>query len=607
MSASETQITKFNIAPGINKNTTELDAEGIYVSCSLVRFFYGKPEQIGGWEKENFSGTIKGVTRHLHTWTDLDEQSYLGVATHKELGLLTGGIFYDITPIAASVCGSNVLNTTSGDDEIIVSLNPTGAAAGDFFVFAEVTASQEGVDFTSIYEITSVGAAHFTFNASSSAAGTCANAGGTTRVDFLLPTGNQSNGAAFGWGAGTWDTAGASASAGWSDPRGGVGASVAMRQWSTDNWGEDYIANPRGGKIYFWEASVGPETRAGLISSAAPSVVNITVVAQNGRHVIAAGTHDVSGDFDPMLIRWSDSEDFTTWIAGATNEAGEFRLENGSFIIGLQETRGQVLIFTDESLYEMNRVGGNSVFSFRDLGRHNGLMGQNASVDVNGVVYWMAYNSFQYWDGNLHTLPCTVQEFIFDPNSEGSINTDQKEKVYCETNREFNEVWWFYPSKGSTENDRYVVFNYLEQTWYIGKLERTAFHDVDIFSRPFATDSSGNLFIHEQGSDDDTAAMNWILKSSFFDIQDGDELMFVDRYVPDNSFNKEYNIEFSYKKYPQDSESFSKGPFKIFPTTRKIHPRIRGRQMQICYTGGVQGGVWRGGSDRLAVKPDGGR
>jgi hypothetical protein len=610
MSSSTTKVTKLNLIPGIDKNTTELDSEGTYVSCDKIRFFYGKPEKLGGWQKEIVPTDVLGTARDIHTWVDLTGQPYLAFGTNVKLYNYFGGDVHDITPIRASACADDALNTTAGSPTITVSVNPEGALAGDYFVFAEVTACVgDGAQLTSTYEIASVDAGHFTFLASTTAAATSANAGGVTRVDFLLETGLESNGAAFGWGAGTWGTPGVSASgsAGWSKPRGGSGVSAELRQWSLDNYGEDLLASPRGGKIYRWEASAGIAQRAQVMSSAAPSVVNIMQVAQDGRHVVAAGTHNAAGEFDPMLVRWSDSENFNDWTASAGNQAGSFRLENGSEIIGIEETRREIVVFTDESLYSMQRIGGDFVFSFKDMGTINGLISQHGSIDIDGVVFWMGFRSFQYYDGVVRTLPCTVQNYIFDPDSIGSINQDQKEKVFCATNREFNEIWWLYPSKGSDENDRYVIYNYLEKTWYIGTLDRTVWHDVDIFDRPFALDPDGELFIHEQGKDDDTAGMKAELLTSFIDIDDGDELMFLDRYIPDLTLVKEVDYLINYKKYPQSNECFTKGPYTITPTTTKFHPRIRGRQMQVKYSTSVQGADFRVGSDRIALKPDGKR
>lgn len=606
MTAFDTLTKKLNITPGINKNTTELDAEGTYTSCDKVRFFYGKPQKIGGCQEEVFTGTIQGIARDLHTWIDLSEIPYLGIGTHQKLQLFSQNTISDVTPIAASASGTDVLSLSAGSTEVIVSLTPTGVQAGDFFVFACVTACLDGVNFTSTYQVASVDTTYFTFNTSTTAVAGCANAGGIVVVDYLLPNGAQSNGAAYGWGAGTWDTPGASASAGWSDPR-GQGTNVDLRQWSLDNWGEDLMAVPKGGKLYFWEASAGVTQRATQVC-AAPSVNNYMNIAQEGRHVILYGTHDVSGGFDPMLVRWSDSEDYTSWTPAATNQSGEFRLENGSKILGAVETRNGILIFTDESVYRMYRVGGNTVFQFSDLGRHNGLASNHAAIDVNGIVYWMGYDSFMVYNGTIKTLPCSLQNFIFGTGA-GSLNSDQKEKVYCNTLREFNEIWWWYPSIDDVngENDRYVVYNYMENTWYHGTFKRTVMHDVDIFTRPYAIDTSGQLWTHEQGNNVGTSAMRALLHTSFFDLEDGDQMMFVDRIIPDVTFGKEINYTIKYKKYPQSNEVFTKGPFTVTPTTKKISTRIRGRQAQIQYTTSVQSDTFRIGADRVSLKPDGER
>jgi hypothetical protein len=701
VSSSETKITKVNIQPGINKNTTELDSEGTFVSCDKIRFFYGKAEKIGGWQNESYTGSVNGVCRSLHTWTDLEEQDYLGIGTHKQLGLLTAGTYYDITPVNVCVCAVDILNASAGSNIVTVSIAPAGGTqAGDYFFFDTVSACiGNGLDLfqSSVYEILSAESTYFTYEASTTATETSTAAGGITIVKFLVPNGLADNGVQYGWGAGTWGTPGqdtvgtcveltdafsmtdgsnlvsvndtahgrslgdtvyvstqtnsiggmdltggyynivsigdadnytlstgltnstSTATSGgtivlnysidgWGDPRSSAtgGVSVNLRVWDLDNWGEDLLATPNGGALYQWDATNGTGTRAVLVT-AAPSIINSMIVAQNGRHVVLGGTKGLDDTYDPMLVRWSDSEDLADWGVSAGNQAGFFRLENGSYIIGMQETRGETMVFTDESVYSMRRVGGTAVFTFVDLGRHNGLISKNASVDINGRVFWMGYNSFQIWEGNLHTLPCTVQEFVFDPNSSGSVNQAQKEKVFAVTNREFNEIWWFYPSKNSTEVDRYVVYNYLEKLWYIGTLERTAWHDVDIFDRPYALDSSGQIYIQEQGSDDVTGNLKAQLVTSYFDIEDGQDMMFVDRYIPDHTFNKEMAVCFHYKKYPQATEKHTKGPYTFSPSKRKLHPRVRGRQMQICYSTSIQGGTMRLGSDRIGIKPDGGR
>ena len=162
----------------------------------------------------------------------------------------------------------------------------------------------------------------------------------------------------------------------------------------------------------------------------------------------------------------------------------------------------------------------------------------------------MGFNTFQFYDGVINTLPCTIQNFIFDPDSPASISYRQRQKVYCATNREFNEVTWFYPSRDSLENDRYVTFNFLEKLWYYGTMNRSVWHDVDIFSRPYAIDTSGNLMIHEQGKNDDANGMKVQLVTSYFDLDDGNEMMFVDRHIPDIILEKDLNVTYNFKKYP---------------------------------------------------------
>ena len=610
MTASETDTKKFVLQPGINKNTTQLDAEGTYVSCDKVRFFYEKPQKLGGCQLENYQGSIVGKARDILAWTNLSADKYLTVGTHKKLQVFSGGVFHDITPIRTSASVSNAFSVASGDSYITLSVNPQGAAAGDRFILATTTVDVGGLTLAAgnEYEIASVGVGHIVFQASASTSATTSvsSVGGPAVVDFLLETGAEDAGFSFGWGGGTWNTPGVSVCAGWNEPRGGTGVALQVRQWSLDTWGEDLIANPRGGKIYVWDMTDGVGVRASVITNA-PTVNNIAFMGNNGRHLVTFGTHNVSGIFDPMLIRWSDSENYNKWTAAATNQAGSYRLEHGTEIIGATETKNEILVFTDDNAYSMRRIGGQLVFSFNDLGRHNGLASQHAAVDVNGTTYWMGFSSFHVFDGVIRTLPCSLQKVLFNPDSAFSINQDQIAKVFSSPNREFNEVWWLYPSRDSTECDRYVIYNFAENLWYHGAWNRTVFLDKGTFDRPYAVDTSGHLYIHEQGKDVNTSGMKSFVITSFVDLADGDNLMFVDRVIPDNTITKEMSYEYTYKKYPQSTEEFTKGPFTVTPTTKKVNPRIRGRQVQVKYSTSVLGGDFRIGGDRYSFKPDGER
>ncbi len=610
MTSSDGELSKIKFRPGIHKNTTKLDAEGTFVSCDKVRFFYGLAEKIGGAVHETYTGSVVGVARDIYPWADLNNQRYLGIGTNDKLEVLTQGAVSDITPIVASATGISVFSTSVGSTLVRVSVNPQGAAVGDYFVLTSSPSSVGGINLTQghQYVITSVGANFFQFDALTSATSGVVSAGGSVDIDFLLPVGGQSNTALTGWGGGTWGTPGISVCAGWSEPRTPASSlRPSLRLWSLDNYGQDLIATPYGGNIYLWNPSLGTDHRAVLFSSAAPSIVNICKIFHEGEHFVALGTHDEFGVYDSMLVRWSDSTDPTVWTAEVTNEAGDFRLQSGSFIVGVEESRQQFLIFTDSNVYTMQKIGGEFVFGFQDMGHHNGLMGQNAAIDVNGSTYWMGYKSFHMFNGVINTLPCDLQEYIFDADSPGSVNLSQKEKVFCATCRQFNEIWWLYPSRDSDEIDRYVIYNYLENTWYHGTWDRTVWTDAGIFSEPYAIKTDGTILVQETGFDDDASPLKSFVQTSFFDIKDGDKLMFVDRFVPDAKITKSLNLTLNYKKYPQALESFTKGPYALNPTTRKISTRLRGRQLQLAYSCSAQGASFRLGGDRLSIKPDGER
>lgn len=602
MSSTDTKLTKLSLRPGINKNTTALDAEGYYTDCDKVRFFYNKPQKIGGWQKENYRGSIVGVPREITTWVDMDENKYLAIGTNSRLHLLNGGTMNDITPVVQNLTLTNAFSTVSGSPVVKVNGTVTQAAVGDSFYFSSNPASVGGINIAAntLYTITNIQPSYFEFQPGGNAT-TTVNNSGNGEVNFLLAAGLADNGGFYGWGSGAW---GAET---WGTPRTSAGINIKLRLWSLDNYGQDLLANPNGGSIYRWDANTTPTTRATLMSANAPVQVNLMLVAREGRHVVAFGTNSFSGnDFDPLLVRWSDSEDYNNWDEADENGlAGEYRLESGSAILGAVQTRREIVIWTDETLYSMTRIGGDFVFGFKDMGKHNGLISQNAMVDVNGIPFWMGFSTFQYYDGTIQTLDCSVQEYLFDPESPGSINMEQKEKVYASTNRQFNEITWFYPSRDSKECDRYVTFNFMDKTWYIGSMDRTIFHDVDIFERPYAASPDGKLFIHEQGKDADASPMYAFLETSYFDLEDGQELMFVDRLVPDNELIKDLQYTFFTKKYPQASEFVKKGPYTVQQDTPKISIRVRGRQAKIKYESNTLGGFFRIGGDRFSVKPDG--
>lgn len=606
------ELKKIEIRPGIVRNVTEYSAEGYYVDGDKVRFRDGRAEKIGGWVPEiveqnddSTDNSFTGVCRNLHAWVDLDDVRYLALGTHEKLELLSGGKYYDITPVESSAVVSNAISTSVGSTEVIVSDPSHGAASGDYVIFSSLASTVAGVYLDGEYVISSVtGADSYIIDSGTTAAATTVSQGGDLTIDYLLETGNEDNAAAYGWGAGTWGTPGASASAGWNQPRTGT-LTEDLRQWSLDNWGEDLIACPRGGKIYTWDATNGEETRAVQIS-AAPSVNNLALVAQPTRHLVAMGTHNVSGVFDPLLVRWSDGENFNDFIASAGNDAGSFRLKGGNYIVGAVQSKREIMIFTDSALHSMRFVGGEFIFGFDQMGSNCGLIGQQGVIDVNGVALWMGYNSFFIYDGAVRNLDSTVDDAVFDVDSSLAVNFEQKEKVFAAHNPDFNEVTWFYPTQTTTENNRYVTYNYEENIWYDGWMDRTAWVDNGIFEKPYATNPSGTLYIHETGKNDGSNPMGAFVQTAPMDISDGDSLMFVDRIVPDFRIpdNKTLNIEVKFKKYLGDDFT-TKGPFTVSAGTGKVSMRGRGRHAAVRYSTSITGGDFEVGDVRFGVRPDG--
>lgn len=621
-------LRKISFAPTINKNVTEYAAEGYYVSCDKVRFRNEKPEAIGGWARALFSydedynkegTTFNGTPRQLFSWADLLGGSYTVAGTESKVEILYNGIVYDVTPLSEAVTAGSVsvVNTSTGAFE--VSLNSHDTSVGDYVVFTSFTDTSIASINTEALEkqflITSVVDANHFIVETSAAFTTAVSAGGVT-VNKLLGSGLTDFTYAYGYGAGTYGTPGVSVSAGYNEPRGveDSGIGIELRQWSFVNWGEDLIASPRKGAVYLWDKTNGLESseitrsdvRLALVS--APEENNFIGLSEASRQLLLFGTQDAATSvFDPMLVRWCDFEDYTEWTATVSNGAGDYRLPSGSEITFVSNTKRESLIVTDRPVYVMQFVGQPEVFAFDKVGDNASAVSKNAGAEVNGRVFWMGYNSFYEYDGSVRTLPCDIEQFLFAENSEGFINFEQREKIYCGTNNLFNEIWWHYPDKNSEENNRYVIYNYISGSWAYGFLDRTSWSDFGLDIYPLATDSSGNLFLHENGKTNDGTAIKSFIVSSFFDIGDGDVLMFIDRLIPDIDSDKEVNFSIEAKKYLNCSECVEKGPYAIAPSKNKQDFRIRGRVAKVRFSTSLTDNFWRLGDNRLRINLDGER
>jgi hypothetical protein len=386
---------------------------------------------------------------------------------------------------------------------------------------------------------------------------------------------------------------------------------LAPRVWALDNWGEDLLAAPLNGALYLWDASSGTATRAVVVATA-PSLSRWFMVGLPERHAICFGC-DTGGTQDPMLIRWSDTEDYTNFTASATNAAGSFRLSGGNGIVTAIRTSREIVVLTDANATSMAFIGLPYVYRFQPLGEACGCIGPLAAAVINDIVYWMSDDHFNFYDGSVHTLDCDLWGQVF-----GSLNRDQKGKIVCGINSSFDEVTWWYPSASSTENDSYITFNRTHQCWYgavgVPSFARTAWIDRQVFQNPIGAYPSGNrLMFHESGVDADGAAMSCFLESSLADIDDGEEFSTLKLVIPDVTSIDTTSpmagaLSFTVKTQNEPAGTiWSKGPYTITAATRALGGGgiARGRALALRWESSMVGDDWRLGAFRISYQPDG--
>jgi len=603
---SDTQLKQIDINPGFFKNSTDYASENYWVDGDKIRFRNGRAEKVGGFVKES---TFIGRTNKLHSWMDLTYSQYLVSGTESHVQILNGGQVYDVTPYRTTASLTNPISVSSGSNIITITATSHDLKVGDYiFVISQASSvgsiNLQGFEYVvKTVPTTDTFTIQFTSNASSNSTG-----GGAVSIGFYIPTAGTSSTSLTGYGGGTWGTPG-EAGGGYGMPRDSSTIDNILRLWSFDNWGEDLIGCYTKGGIYQWDATTGLGTRLQLISGA-PTENLFTLIAQPSRHLVAFGTQEsVGGVFDPMTIRWADQETLTDWTITPTNTAGEYRLPLGNKIVAAIQTRSEILVLTDTTVYSMRYVGGTDIFQFQILANNISSTSQNCGTDINGIVYWQGLDGFYMYNGSVQRLPCSLSLFLFDQDGDGRLNKDQKDKVICGTNKEFNEIIWFYPVYSSNENSRYVIYNYLENLWYDGTWERTSWLDSSVFNRPYATTSTGTLYVHEVGKDADSVAMPAYIKSGSMDIEDGQKLMFVDKFIPDFRLipNRNAQVTLTFKKYPNSVTSSIKGPFTFNNSTDKISLRGRGRQVSIEYSVDTTGSDFMIGAPRFSIQPDGER
>jgi hypothetical protein len=730
-------LTKIKFAPGIDKQDTSVGAEGRWVDSDNVRFRYGLPEKVGGWQSL-LTDTIVGVARKQHAFVDTDGNRYVALGTDKFLLLYFEGQLFDITPLQTAITGATftfngtttVTLTTSADHGIavgdIIRLSSTTLPGGttgvttatfndiNFQVLSVPTsttltiqaatagsASSGGSVTITPYEVVGPAAQSYGYGfgignyggtitgvsqteldgslnadtAGTGGSGTAVTVDSTTGFDAagtilvgseLITYTSKSSTQFLGITRGTNGTATAGTSNGQAHSTNsvvqnatnftGFGSAVQASTvtlepglWSLSNFGEVLVATIANGKTFTWNAGAANPTgtrastsTSGFATTNNPTATRVTLISPTTRHLIHFGTEVTIGTpttQDDMLIRFSVDEDINNYTPEATNTAGTQRLQDGTKIMGALVAKENILVWTDNALYAMKFVGAPFTFGFEQVGTNCGLIGKNAAIEIDGVAYWMGNNGFFSFDGTVNTLPCSVEDFIYD-----DIDTTKGQQICAGINNLFTEVIWWYPTSNATFNDRYVVYNYGEDNsnlamgnWYTGTNTnsiRTTWIDSLVYPKPYATAYNSTatgtfpiiqgetglgqtvFFEHEIGTDQvnpdgSTTALTSFVESFSFSLQKDQSEIFLAmrRFLPNFKVLTGNNqVTISVKDFPADNSTATNlSPFTITSSTTKVDTRARGRYANIKIENTGAGESWRFGTFQVDLQPDGRR
>jgi hypothetical protein len=628
-------LKKLLLKSGVNQENTRYTNENGWYESDKMRFRQGTPEKIGGWVRISAS-IFQGVCRSLWNWVTLGFLNLVGVGTNLKFYIENGGVYFDITPLRASSTINNNPFALTASTTVTVTDTAHGCTTGDFVTFSgAVDIGGVGTNVTAAvlnqnFQVTVLSSSTYTIviSVTPNATAIAASPGGGASVvaAYEIPVGPAISGAQVGWGGGTWGEGV------WGT--GGTSLST-IRLWSQNNFGEDLVFGYRGGPIYYWDATSGVTSRGVAVTSLpgasdVPIVQNFLFVSDSSRFVFAFGCNDIGSIVqNPMLVRWSDQESVVDWTPTATNQSSSLQLSHGSEIVTCVQTRQEIVVFTDSAVYSFQYQGPPAVWSTQLLGDNISIISPNAAIIASGIVYWMGVDKFYSYDGRTQTLRCDLRQYIFQ-----DINLAQTPQIFAGTNEGFNEVWWFYCSANSQVIDKYVTFNYVENNgagvWAYGTLGRTAWLDSGLRDFPLAATYNYNLVNHEQGVDNNETgtpvAINAIISSAEFDIDDGDHFGFVYRMLPDITFrgSNTASPQVTMTLIPmQNSGSGYNNPISlggnsdatvtrtstsvIEQFTGQVYVRVRGRQMILKVESNQLGCTWQLGSPRIDIKQDGRR
>ena len=642
-------LIDFKFRPGIDKQNTEAGAENRWIDSDNVRFRYGLPEKVGGWASL-VTDTIVGVARAQHAFVDLDGNRYVAIGTDKFLLLYFEGQLYDISPLKATITGATIA-TTNGSPTCTITKTSHSLSVGDIIILDNVTLpggtgfSNSDFEDKNFQVITVPTTNTFTITQTSNASGTVST-GGSLSIKPYEPVGPRAQSYGYGWGIDSWGTGN------WGEAASASDVSLEPGLWSLSNFGQVLIATIANGKTFTWNAGDGARlttrastTTTNFATGNNPTASRVTLVSPTTRHLIHLGTETTIGNTstqDDMFIRFSDQENIDSYDVTSINSAGSQRLQDGSKIIGALKAKESILVWTDNALYTMKFIGAPFTFGFEQVGTNCGLIGKNAAVEIDGVAFWLSPKGFFMFDGTVKTLPCSVEDFVYD-----NIDTTKGQQIAAGLNNLYTEVVWYYPGATSEYNDKYVVYNYGENCWYTGTEARTTWIDATIYQKPFATkydsNSSGSFpvivgqsglgqstfFEHEVGTDQvnpngTTTTVTSFIKSFDFDLQQrqrdargrstgpsiaGEIFLAVRRFVPDfKNLEGNAKVTLAVKRYPQQNDTVtSLSPFTINASTDKKDTRARGRFVNLKIENDSVSESWRFGTFRLDIQPDGRR
>jgi hypothetical protein len=635
-------LTKVQFNPGFNKQASDSGAENQWVDGDFVRFRYGMPEKIGGWQ-EIMDKKLVGAARASHSWADLDGRRYLAFGTNKILYVYDGDDYYDITPFDTSLAKAGCDITTTNGSTTVTITSPTahGLEPGDILTFENAGSftggqtSYTATDFDDVlFEVQlAPTSTTFTITMPTAETGTGATNDGTLDTKPYYKVGPLLQAFGFGWGTALW---GGST---WGTPRATSQAVLDPGSWSLDNYGELLIATIKNGQTFSWDPNSGVATRATILSGA-PTRSVMSMVSDRDRHLIILGTETTIGSpttQDKMFIRFSDQESLTDYTATSTNTAGSFRIDSGTKIVGAAKAKDYILILTDTSAYLMQFVGPPFTFSIRQVGSNCGCVGQHSIVYANGAVYWMSDSGgFFVFDGTVKSLGSLVEDFVFQTNdgAPGFNFANGSELTMASHNSLYSEIYWFYATANSNFVNRLVTYNYVEQTWTTSTLARTTYEDAHVFGEPIATEFSASLapttptiqgvsngasrvFNQEIGTNEVLAdgtinAIPAFIKSGDFDLDaqgDGEFFIKVRRFIPDFKYlNGNAKVTLELRDYPANIQVGSPlGPFTVTSSTDKVDTRARARLAAVKIENDGTDESWRFGQFRFDIQPDGRR